>query len=142
MTAAEAVRTGDILALEKLLAADPSLVHAYVDGQRTLLHVVSDWPGHFPNGPATVALLVRHGANPNARFKDGKHEETPLHWAASSNDIGVLNALIVAGADIEATGAVIAGGTPIADAVAFAQWACARTWPNSEPKPISGKPLH
>jgi uncharacterized protein len=38
----------------------------------------------------------------------------------------VLEALLDGGADIEATGAVIGGGTPIADAVAFGQWEAAR----------------
>ncbi len=38
----------------------------------------------------------------------------------------VLDALLDAGADIEAPGAVSAGGTPLADATAFAQWNVAR----------------
>jgi len=33
---------------------------------RTALHVVADWPGYFPNGPATVARLVAAGGDPNA----------------------------------------------------------------------------
>ena len=49
-----------------------------------------------------------------------------MHWAASSDDIEALDALLDAGADIEADGAVIAGGTPMADAVAFGQWKAAR----------------
>ncbi|WP_239635410.1 hypothetical protein [Paenibacillus sp. H1-7] len=52
----------------------------------------------------------------------GSHTETPLHWASSCDDTDVLDALLDAGADIEAAGAVIAGGTPLDDAVAFAQW--------------------
>ncbi len=87
---------------------------------RSLLHVVTDWPGHFPNGAAIVAMLVEAGADVNARFI-GPHNETPLHWAASSDDVEVLDALIEAGADIEAPGAVIGGGTPLADARAFRQ---------------------
>jgi len=47
------------------------------------------------------------------------HIETPLHWAASCNDVAALDALLDAGADIEAPGAVIAGGPPLADARAF-----------------------
>ena len=78
---------------------------------RTLLHVATDWPGHFPNGAATVAALVRAGADVNARFV-GAHCETPLHWAASSDDVEILDALLDAGADIDADGAVIADGTP------------------------------
>ena len=92
---------------------------------RTLLHVVTDWPGHFPNGAEIVATLVGAGADVNARFT-GPHTETPLHWAASSDDVAVLDALLDAGADIEARGAVIGGGTPIADATAFGQWQAAR----------------
>ena len=92
---------------------------------RTLLHVATDWPGHFPNGPETVKVLVAAGADVNARFT-GPHTETPLHWAASSDDVAVLDALLDAGADIEARGAVIAGGTPMADATAFGQWNAAR----------------
>ena len=61
------------------------------------------------------------GADVNARFT-GPHTETPLHWAASSDDVEALDALLDAGADIEGDGAVIGGGTPIADAVAFGQW--------------------
>lgn len=38
----------------------------------------------------------------------------------------VLEALLDAGADIEARGAVIGGGTPISDATAFGQWKAAR----------------
>ena len=96
------------------------------EGQsRTLLHAVTDWPGHVPEAAAKVAALVAAGADVNARFT-GPHTETPLHWAASSDDIAALDALLDAGADIEADGAVIAGGTPMADAVAFGQWNAAR----------------
>jgi uncharacterized protein len=90
-----------------------------------LLHVVTDWPGHFPNSMAMIAVLVEAGADPNARF-GGAHTETPLHWAASSDDVEVIDALLEQGADIEASGAVIAGATPLADAVAFGQWNAAR----------------
>jgi uncharacterized protein len=34
----------------------------------------------------------------------GPHTETPLHWAASSDDVEVLDALLDAGADIDAKG--------------------------------------
>ena len=79
---------------------------------RTLLHVATDWPGHFPNGAATIAALVEAGADVNARFT-GPHTETPLHWAASSDDVAVLDALLDAGANIESPGAVIGGGTSL-----------------------------
>ncbi len=96
-----------------------------VDGMsRSLLHVATDWPGHFPDVADTIALLVAAGADVGARFR-GPHEETPLHWAASSDDVAALDALIDAGADIDAGGGVIGGGTPLADARAFKQWAAA-----------------
>jgi hypothetical protein len=126
----EAVRSGDLATLERLLREHPELPSARLgdddpDGMsRTLLHVATDWPGHFPNGAAIVALLVEAGADVNAPFH-GPHAETPLHWAASSDDVEVLDALLDAGADIEATGGVIADGTPLMDARAFGQWRAA-----------------
>jgi hypothetical protein len=120
-----AIQTGNIESLKCLLREKPSLVTARIGGSRTLLHVVTDWPGHFPNGAATVAELSAFGAELNAHFT-GPHAETPLHWAASSDDVEVLDALLDHAADIEATGAVIGGGTPLADAVAFGQWRAAR----------------
>lgn len=124
----EAIRSGDVEALRDLLTAHPGLATARVGdirSARTLLHLVTDWPGHLPGGPATVAALVAAGADVNARFT-GAHRETPLHWAASTDDVPVLDALLDLGADIEADGAVIGDGTPLADAVAFGQWQCAR----------------
>jgi len=41
-------------------------------------------------------------------------------------DVAVLDALLDGGADIEAPGAVFTGGTPMSDAVVFAQWKAAR----------------
>ncbi|WP_329619606.1 ankyrin repeat domain-containing protein [Streptomyces sp. NBC_01255] len=129
----EAIRSGDLDALRRLLAGDPGLAVARVvedregcgPGGRSPLHLATDWPGHVPRGPETVAVLVAAGADPDARFT-GVHRETPLHWAASNDDVPMIDALVAAGADIEADGAVIAGGTPLADARAFGQWRAAR----------------
>jgi ankyrin repeat protein len=127
----ESIHTGDLSTLKRLLDENPALSRARLGDDdpegmsRTLLHVATDWPGHFPNGAATVALLVEAGADVNARFR-GPHAETPLHWAASSNDVGVLDALLDAGAEIDADGGVIGGGTALADARAFGQWEAAR----------------
>src|SRR5262245_42099953 len=124
--AVDAIQKGDVESLRQLLSADPALATARVDGSRTLLHVATDWPGHFPNGPAVVDILVAQGADVNARLTGTRHAETPLHWAASSDDVAMIDALLDRGADIEAPGAVIGNGTPLADAVAFAQWQAAR----------------
>ena len=135
-----AIRAGDTALVGELVARHPKWITGWiVDGPdpacatpsggpgtgRTLLHIVTDWPGHFPNGPAMVRLLAAAGADVSARGIGGIGE-TPLHWAASSDDVPVLDALLDAGADIEADGAVIAGGTAIADATAFGNWHAAR----------------
>jgi uncharacterized protein len=119
----EAIHGGDLAALRRLLSDNPGLATARI-GDSTLLHVATDWPGHFPGGAETVAVLVEAGADVNARF-GGEHSETPLHWAASSDDVQLLDALVDAGADLDAPGAVIAGGPPLADATAFGQWRAA-----------------
>ena len=128
--ATQLVQAGDLDRLAQLLTERPSLVAAHIgvcpDGMsRTLLHAATDWPGHFPNNPQVVQLLIDAGADVNARFT-GPHTETPLHWAASSDDVDVIDVLLDNGADIEAPGAVIAGGSPLADATAFGQWNAAR----------------
>ncbi|SDN32115.1 Ankyrin repeat-containing protein [Lentzea albidocapillata subsp. violacea] len=119
-----AIHTGDTDGLRQHLRDRPALATARING-RSPLHIATDWPGHFPNVANTIAVLVDAGAEVNARFQ-GSHSETPLHWAASSDDVEALDALLDAGADIDADGAVIAGGTPLADARAFAQWRTAR----------------
>jgi uncharacterized protein len=127
----EAIHTGDVERLAGLLGENAGLATARIRKaddeehiQRTLLHVATDWPGHRPNVASTVRALLAAGAAVDARNTPGM--ETPLHWAASSDDIEALDALIEGGADIEAAGAVIAGGTPLDDAVAFGQWQAAR----------------
>jgi uncharacterized protein len=62
----EAIRAGDLAALRPLLRDHPDLAAARLGDERearTLLHVATDWPGHFPNGPAVVAALVEAGAD-------------------------------------------------------------------------------
>ena len=126
-----AIQEGACDELQLLLEEEPWLALAWLRDADpisrvswSLLHVVTGWPGHFPDGPVSVNLLVQAGANVDARFR-GQHEETPLHWAASSDDVDVLDALLDAGADIEAPGAVIGGGSPLADARGYKQWRAA-----------------
>lgn len=131
VAAVDAIHAGDVTALKRLLIQHPELPSVAIRADdnggmtRTLLHVATDWPGHFPNGADIVQVLVDAGTDVNARFT-GPHTETPLHWAASSDDVEVIDALLAAGADLEAHGAVIGGGTPISDATAFGQWNAAQ----------------
>jgi len=121
----EAIRRGDIATLNLFLSQNPAAVHARIDGQRTLLHVATDWPGHFLNVRQTITALVHLGADLNAPFH-GRHSETPLHWAASSDDTDALDALLDLGADIESPGSVMGGGAPLSDAAVFGCWRVAR----------------
>ncbi len=125
----EAIQSGDVESLARLLHEHPGLASARIEGNRggsrTPLHQVADWPGHFPNGAAVVGALIIAGADVNAPA-EGRSSETALHWAASSDDLEVAAALIAAGADIEARGASIAGGTPLDDAVGYGCWKVAR----------------
>jgi uncharacterized protein len=124
----EAIRAGDLPALGRLLAGEPALAGVRIErsgGTLTPLHVATDWPGYFPHGPEAVRALLAAGADPNAPAA-GWHAETPLHWAASSDDADVAAALIEGGADIEAPGGTIAHGTPLANAVGYGCWHVAR----------------
>jgi hypothetical protein len=122
-----AVHAGDIEAVERLLRNDPGLASARLVGRgggtSTPLHLVTDWPGYFPNGPQIVRLLIRAGADPNA-LTSPDPPETPLHYAASSDDADVAEALIDGGADIEVPGGSI--GTPLDNAVGYNCWHVAR----------------
>ena len=125
-----AIHAGELGSLTELLREHPGLAAVRLmddkGGSGTPLHAAADWPGFFPHGPEVVAMLIRAGADPSAPVEGSWHAETPLHWAASSDDIEVARALIDGGADIEATGASIAGGSPLDDAVGYGCWQVAR----------------
>ena len=127
-------RAGDVGAIQRMLRADPALARARFgsreSGSATPLHLVADWPGYFPNGPQIAELLIAAGADPNAlttsrgSAQPGLGSETPLHYAASSDDLDVAEALIDGGADLEVPGGSI--GTPLDNAVGYACWHVAR----------------
>jgi len=127
-----AVHAGDVEAIRRLLRDDPALASARLTGKdgssTTPLHLVTDWPGYFPNGPEIARLLIGAGADTEARTEgragDTDPGETPLHYAASSDDADVAEALIEGGADIEAPDGSI--GTPLDNAVGYGCWHVAR----------------
>jgi hypothetical protein len=122
------IRAGRVDELAALLAEHPELAAERFGDEaesRSALHLATDWPGRNPRVAESIALLVAAGATVDARFV-GHHRETALHWAASADDIEAIDALLDAGADIEADGGVLTDGTPLADAVVFAQWTAAR----------------
>ena len=126
-----AIKGGDLDWLQKILPANPGLSGARIKdsrGSKALLHVVTDWPGFFPNGPAVVKLLLATGAEPNVRTEGAKNApgETPLQWVASNDDIEVAEALVLGGADLEARGGSIAGGTALENAIGYGCWRVAR----------------
>jgi hypothetical protein len=121
----EAIHSGDVAGLRRVLAEHPEAASASLDGRygtRTPMHVVTDWPGYFPNGPEIVRVLGEAGADPDSRPTPG--DETPLHWAASSDDWHVAAALIAAGADLNTPDGSI--GTPLSNAVGYGCWDVAR----------------
>ena len=59
-----AIRNGDLASLKQLVREHPDLVTARIEKNgkaRTSLHVATDWPGHFSNGPAVIAALIEAG---------------------------------------------------------------------------------
>jgi len=129
LTIFEAAATGKRAQIARLLARDPELVNAYSeDGfqplglacffghQETAEYLIK--AGARVNSPsknkmkvtplhsatagghtAIVKLLLKHGADPNAR-EDG--DFTPLHAAAQNGDVESIRALLFNGADSHA----------------------------------------
>ncbi|MGA2208504.1 MAG: ankyrin repeat domain-containing protein [Acidimicrobiales bacterium] len=123
-----AVKQGDVPALTGLLEEDPGLASSWTNSC-TPLHHFANAPGHRPNPTGVVRVLAAAGADLNAHVRDSWHHETALHWAASNDDIDLIDALLDAGADIEHPGSSIGGGAPIQSAIGYGQWAAAkRLW--------------
>jgi len=129
-----AIHTGNVAALKRLIEANPGLVHAWIGkfngGPQTPVLIAVDWPGHFPNVAQSIDALAAAGADVNVHYpphpRDPNCRETPLHQAASSNDVAAIDALVKAGANVNAPGAIFTGGGPLSDAVIFANWNAAR----------------
>ena len=82
-------------------------------------------PGREDEGRAVVALLLEHGADVNGQSHVGRM--TPLHMAARRGTVAIAEALLAAGADVEARDAK--GETPLRRAVNIGQEA----WPPAAP---------
>ena len=122
----KAIRAGDVATLERLLVENPELAATKIKdrkgGCRSLLHIAADWPGHFPNGGAIVYCLLKTSADVEGGVQG--QGDTPLHWAASSDDVEVAEVLVAGGADLNAPNGSI--GTPLENAVGYGQWQIAR----------------
>jgi len=125
-----AIKGSEAERLRALLAAHPGLASCVVEdakgGGRTPLHLFADWPGHNANAAAIVQVLAAAGADLDAPAVAMWHRETPLHWAASNDDVALVDALLDAGADLEHEGSSIDGASPLSSAVGYGQWAAAR----------------
>lgn len=123
------VMHGDVDRLSALLGVHPGLARCVVEdekgGGRSPLHLFADWPGHNPNPMEIVRALSAAGANVDEPATGMWHREAPLHWAASSDDVELVDALLDAGADIEHPGSSIDGGSPLSCAVGYGQWGAA-----------------
>jgi predicted enzyme related to lactoylglutathione lyase len=120
-----ALRRGEVARLRALLAADPGVARSLINSC-TPLHLFADAPGHRPNPAGVVSALVEAGADLDAHSVGTWHYETPLHWAASNDDVGLIDALLDAGADIEHPGSSISGGPPAESALGYTQWQALR----------------
>jgi uncharacterized protein len=120
-----AISRGDVESLRVLLESDPGLATSVINS-RTPLHLFADAPGHRPNPAGVVSALARAGADLDAHAVGMWHHETPLHWAASNDDVELIDALLDAGADIEHPGSSISGGPPAESALGYAQWKALR----------------
>ena len=93
-----ALKQGGVERLGRLLVADPGLADCVVvnssGGGRSLLHLFADWPGHNPNAAAIVRMLAGAGADLDRPASGMWHRETPLHWAASNDDVALIDALL------------------------------------------------
>jgi hypothetical protein len=120
-----ALKRGEVARLRALLADDPGLATSLINSC-TPLHLFADAPGHRRNPAGVVSALAEAGADLDAHATGTWHHETPLHWAASNDDVELIDALLDAGADIEHPGSSISGGPPAESALGYTQWKALR----------------
>jgi len=122
LTAAGAIKSGDVDTIRRLLAEHPDLARMRAGDGRTLLHRVADWPGHFPRELEVAQALIDAGAALDERAIDPEHGETALQWAVSSNDAALAELLVAAGASPDGIGG---DGRPLAQALFYGSRECA-----------------
>jgi len=122
LTAAGAIKSGDVDTIKRLLAEHPDLARMRAGDGRTLLHRVADWPGHFPRELEAAQALIDAGADLDARAIDPVDGETALQWAVSSNDAALAELLVTAGAAPDGIGG---DGRPLAQALFYGSRECA-----------------
>jgi ankyrin repeat protein len=123
-------RSAGLVAVAELLlnaGADPdtAVAGSARGGRCATLYAAAGLANH----PALTTLLLDRGADPDtpaALYHTVFHPDHDcLRLLLQRGARAVLDALLDAGADIDAPGAVIGGGTPLADARGFAQWQAA-----------------
>lgn len=101
-------KSGDVASVKALVAHDATLLSATDSDGSTPLHCAT-WKGH----QEVVAILLKLGADVNARNNNDHWGTTPLHAAAHANQRAIAELLIAHGADIHATN--LNGRTPLAE---------------------------
>jgi ankyrin repeat protein len=93
----KAAKSGSVLRVKELLAADAKLINALDKDGSTPLHCAT-WKGQ----QEVVALLLDSGADVNAHNANEHWGTTPLHAAAHANQAAIAQMLIDRGADVNA----------------------------------------